>query len=247
MTSYLLGYFLPPDSLVGTMRGRKSATELRTPAKIGGARRLEVPIYVLMSGASASAAEFFAYSLATRGRATIVGEPSAGASNPYEDFDAGGGFRIGVPLEEPVDARSGKNWGGTGVIPDERVASGAALERAQVVALSGLLRTLNGPSARDARWALDALRTDLPLPAKLADYTGSYGRRTVRIDGANLVLERDRWPQRQLRFVGDDTFWIDGTPSSRVAFARDASGHVVALTELDAAGDVRRIPKDGAR
>ncbi|HWL88244.1 MAG TPA: hypothetical protein VNO21_20715, partial [Polyangiaceae bacterium] len=117
----------------------------------------------------------------------------------------------------------------------------------EILALEGSLRgPLDAASARDVRWALDALRPAPPPPSAgaLAAYAGIYGRRTIRVDAGRLVLERDRFPQRILRFAGNDTFWIDGTPSSRVAFDRDARGQVIALIQLDSAGDVWRFPKD---
>ncbi|HWL85215.1 MAG TPA: S41 family peptidase, partial [Polyangiaceae bacterium] len=115
MTNYLLSHYLPPELVLGTMRGRTESTETRTLSRIGGLRRLDVPIYVLISGRTASAAEFFTYSLQMRKRATVVGEPSAGATNPYEDFEAGHGFVVSVSVAEPIDALSGTNWENGGV------------------------------------------------------------------------------------------------------------------------------------
>jgi hypothetical protein len=82
MAGYLLSYFLPPEVVIGELRSRTATREIRTLARVGGRRRLEVPLYVLLSGQSASAAEAFAYSLQGMRRATIVGERSAGAANP---------------------------------------------------------------------------------------------------------------------------------------------------------------------
>jgi C-terminal processing protease CtpA/Prc len=85
---------------------------------------------VLINGRTASAAECCAYTLQSLGRATIVGQRSAGAANPGERFAIGDGFSVFIPTQAPIDPRTSANWEGTGVVPDHE-ASGDALQAAR--------------------------------------------------------------------------------------------------------------------
>jgi hypothetical protein len=245
MADYLLSYFLPPDVLLSEMRGRTTRRESRTLTRVGGRRRLDVPLFVLVSGLTASAAEFFAYSLQGMKRATVVGERTAGAANPGMTFDIGEGFEIFVPLDTPVNHYTGTNWEGVGVKPDIAVQTEQALVRAQAAALEETLRRGLPPTeARDARWVLEALTSPNTVPVdSLQDFSGTYGNRVVRIDGGELSIQRARWPARRLRPLGRDLFVLERAPWRRVAFER-RDGKVIGLVELTSAGDETRLRKD---
>lgn len=246
MVGYLLSHFLPPEVVLGELRSRTATQEIRTLARVGGRHRPEVPLYVLLSGQSASAAEAFAYSLQALGRATVVGERSAGAANPGDLFDVGDGFTILVPLDTPVDRVTGTNWEGVGVQPDVAVENEGSLLRAQVAALQEILRIgLPAAEERDARWALEALTSDRTAGRPpLEDFAGSYGNRVVRVEGGELLLQRARWPARSLRPLDHDLFVVDGLPSRRVAFDRQ-DGRVTALIESTSGGYETRWRKQG--
>ena len=241
MAGYLLSYFLPPEVIIGELRSRTARREIRTLARLGGSRRLEVPLFVLLSGQSASAAEAFAYSLQSQGRATIIGERSAGAANPGLMFDVGQGFVILVPLDTPVDAVTGTNWEGVGVRPDLETESERALKQAQIVALQEILRIgLPAAEDRDARWALEALTSEhVADEATLQEFTGSYGNREVRVEGGELRVQRSRWPARRLHPLDHEAFAVDGTPWHRVVFERQ-NDQVVAMIELTSGGGETR-------
>ncbi len=200
-----------------------------------------MPLYVLLSGQSASAAEAFAYTLQSQGRAMIIGERSAGAANPGLMFDVGQGFVILVPLDTPVDAVTGTNWEGVGVRPDLGIEPESALTRAQIVALREILRIgLSTVEERDARWALEALASErIADGASLQDFAGSYGNRKVRVEDGELLVQRSRWPARRLHPLDHGAFVVDGTPWHRVAFER-RNDQVVAMIESTSGGGETR-------
>src|SRR4051812_17308169 len=96
-------------------------------------RLFKAKVFVLTSGATASAAEHMTLALKRTHRATIVGEPTAGAGNyggqnPLDD----GKFSVFIPVGRTYDPDTGKGWEGTGVAPDVAVPADRALYEALV-------------------------------------------------------------------------------------------------------------------
>ncbi len=94
------------------------------------ARLRDAKIYVLTSGASASAAEHFSLAMKHTGRGTLVGAPTAGANHFGTGEDLGGGYGAFIPVGRTYDPATGKDWEGDGVQPDIAVAPADALVRA---------------------------------------------------------------------------------------------------------------------
>lgn len=93
-------------------------------------RLRDAKIYVLTSGASASAAEHFALAMKHTGRGTLVGAPTAGANHFGRGEDLGGGYGAFIPVGRTYDPVTRKDWEGEGVLPDIAVAPADALVRA---------------------------------------------------------------------------------------------------------------------
>lgn len=93
-----------------------------------------VPVYVLVSRRSFSAAEGFAYGLQQRKRAVIVGEPTKGGANPNRFFPIGNGLEVSISIGRTVNPVSGTNWEGGGVRPDAVVPAEQALDQALALA-----------------------------------------------------------------------------------------------------------------
>jgi C-terminal processing protease CtpA/Prc len=93
------------------------------------ARLRDAKVYVLTSGASASAAEHFALAMKHTRRGTLVGAPTAGANHFGRGEELGGGYRAFIPVGRTYDPVSGKDWEGDGVQPDIAVAPAEALVR----------------------------------------------------------------------------------------------------------------------
>ena len=93
------------------------------------ARLRDAKVYVLTSGASASAAEHFSLAMKHSGRGTLVGAPTAGANHFGFGADLGGGYDAFIPVGCTYDPVTGKDWEGDGVQPDIAVAPADALVR----------------------------------------------------------------------------------------------------------------------
>lgn len=245
MVGYLVGHFVPEGADVYNtfkIRGPDEDERPVAPPKTG--RRLEQPVYVLVSGRSASAAESFAYTLQAAKRAVIVGEPSAGGANPGDFAPVGDGFAVFVSDGSPVNPITGKNWEGTGVIPDVAAPAADALTKAEQLALAKLVERQTDPQAKtEARWALEALAPAAPVKA-LSDYVGAYGPRTVAIRDGRLHIVQGRRPPVSLNPLAPDTFSVEGAPvPTRVSFERDAAGRVTGMVQAQSSGQSSRFAR----
>ncbi len=94
-----------------------------------GATLTELPLVVLIDGGVNSAAEGLAGALQAKGRATLIGETSAGNVEAVLPFCLRDGSQawIATGVLAPIGAPT---WEGRGVVPDVEVASGAALDEA---------------------------------------------------------------------------------------------------------------------
>ena len=130
MVGYLASAFVAPGAdIYSTFRTRTESMS-EAPQTPYATPRTQVPLYVLVDGGTASAAESFAYTLQKAGRATVVGARSAGAANPGAMIDIGEGFSVFVSDGTPVNPITHANWEATGVTPDVAVASDDALDTA---------------------------------------------------------------------------------------------------------------------
>jgi hypothetical protein len=95
-------------------------------------------VFVLTSGATASAAEHMTLALKRTGRATIIGEPTAGAGHYGGTQPIGEKFAVFIPVGRTFDPDTNDDWEGDGIAPDVAVPAEAALTEALV--RSGLAR-----------------------------------------------------------------------------------------------------------
>lgn len=101
-----------------------------TPAEIDGKRMPDVPLFILTSGRTFSAAEAFAYLLQAMKRATVIGEVTGGGANPSEFLTLVHGFTASIPNGRTLSPITKTNWEGVGVQPDVVAPADRALEAA---------------------------------------------------------------------------------------------------------------------
>jgi retinol-binding protein 3 len=209
---------------------------------IEGERRPEVPVYVLTSARTFSAAEEFTNNLKVLKRATIVGETTGGGANPGRTYDVGQRFETVVSTGRSINPTTGTNWEGTGVEPDVKVPAADALLTAQAAALDALEAKAKGPEEkaryRFARYAIDGQLHPYTLPAgRAADYAGVFGPRRITIEDGHLSYQREGRPKLRMRPLAADLFGLETVDEALVRFERDAVGHVVRLVMLYIGGE----------
>ena len=231
MVGYLTSAFTPKGADIYNTFHRRQGTDSEAPGDWFPSPRLQVPLYVLESARTGSAAEAFAYTVKNAKRATIVGEASAGAANPRGEVDAGNGISVFVSSGTPISPITGKNWEGEGVIPDVAVASSQALETARRLALEKIVAERPQNESTEARWALDGLRAEAQprQSGSPAEYVGDFGPMTIAEDDGRLVVKRGRRPVVVLLPLGGDVFTVAADPNLRMTFARDGKHAVDAL------------------
>ena len=204
---------------------------------IEGARRPDVPVYVLTSARTFSAAEEFTNNLKVLKRATIVGETTGGGANPGRTYDVGRRFETVVSTGRSINPTTGTNWEGIGVEPDVKVPAAEALLTAQAAALDALESKAKGPGEKARyRFARLSIAGDLhpyTLPdGRAADYAGIFGPRRVAVETGGLAYQREGRPKLRMTPIAADLFALEGIDDALVRFDRDASGHVTKLVVL---------------
>lgn len=250
---YLTSAFTPKNADIYNRfrlrRGDTMRSESEAPQDWYPAPRLQVPLYVLTSARTGSAAEALAYTLKNAGRAVVVGQASAGAANPGGEIPLAAGFSVFVSTGSPISPITQSNWEGTGVVPDVAVAPAEALSTAQRLALEAALKQgLSGAAAVDTRWALDALQaqaapSDSTNPT---DYLGQYERIQIGQDGGRVILRNGKRPPQPLATLQRDLFYVAADPSVRIKFERASDGRVAALEILRSDGSSNRYRMQNA-
>jgi C-terminal processing protease CtpA/Prc len=122
-------------------------------------RLFDAKVFVLTSGRTGSAAEHMTLALKHTGRATIVGETTAGAGHYGGTRPIGDKFDVFIPEGRTFDPDTGKDWEGTGVSPDVAVPADQALtaalirsglDRAEAERINATVKP-SGPMTRPAR------------------------------------------------------------------------------------------------
>ena len=139
MANAVISHFTAPDLPSLRVENRSEGTDevRRTLAEVAGPRRIEVPLYVLVDHRSASAAEDVPFVLQNLGRATIVGERTAGAGRNNLFVPVGPGLIVSISFTRVSDPRTGREWEAVGVQPDIEAPSDQALDAALQAAREG--------------------------------------------------------------------------------------------------------------
>ncbi|KTE22421.1 hypothetical protein ATE67_00240 [Sphingopyxis sp. H050] len=193
------------------------------------------PVYVLTGSTSFSAAEWFAYSLHKLGRATLVGERTAGGAHPVDRKPVGHDFFVQVPIGQIKDPVDRGDFEGQGVAPDHAVPSAEALTVAHRLALADIAKA--DPAKRaDADWFAPTLAAPAKVaPAELKAVAGQYEGRRIDFAGGKLLYT---WRERfrlTLEPLGGDLFGLEGVRDFRFRILRKA-GKVAALQRLNRDG-----------
>jgi len=233
MVGYLVSAFTPRDADIYNTFHTRHGRDSERPAVAFAKPMLEIPLYILTSARTASAAEAIAFTLQTCHRATVVGERSAGAANPGERFFTKHGFSVFVSTGAPINPLNHRNWEGSGVVPDIAISAAKALSRAHELALRRVIRSKASAAIKqDAQWALEALYVvGRPfVPAALRQYEGSFGTYSMQVESGRLLARSGRRLPIELVPLRHDLFFGAGDPSRRFQFLR--SGEAVVALEI---------------
>lgn len=136
MVQYLCSYFFDKKVHLNSIYRREGnqTEEFWSLEKVGGPKRSDVPLFVLTSSFTFSAAEEFTYNMQTQKRAMIIGETTGGGANPGGGFPINEKLMIFIPTGQAINPITKTNWEGKGIIPDVQVGEVNALEKAIEIA-----------------------------------------------------------------------------------------------------------------
>ena len=249
LSNFLISHFTGPDTLPAVhvaVRGADQRFTRYTLRDVPGPRRPDVPVYVLTSRGTVSASEDFAFVMKNLGRATLIGEPTAGAGRNNPAFDVGHGFQASISVSQVTDPKTGAEWEASGVIPHVAVPPRGALQVAHVHALRTLAGRESDPALRAQRLgALELAEAQIKprvVPAaKLRAYEGVYGgERTITVEQGKLVFRRlpERLGQEMVP-ITDSTFAVGG-----LRFTFERAGGSVRLRQV-AGSETLTFPRTG--
>ncbi|HEY0114718.1 MAG TPA: S41 family peptidase, partial [Allosphingosinicella sp.] len=240
---HMISHFMEAERPLVTfyMNGEPSPDRLSTLRDLPVGRFVGKPLYVLVSGSTASAAEEFAGHVAGYRLGELVGENTAGAGFRNEVLPINGGFLFSVSVGRAVLASTGKDWEAVGHAPTIAVPVGNALDAAHAHALRRIAAA--APAGDRARFealadslAARSERRAAALP--FAAYAGAYGERTISVEGDRLFYQRATRPREPLIALGGNRFMFESDPTTVVEFMPSGT-RVTAITVGTAGGPVQ--------
>jgi hypothetical protein len=246
MDQFLSSYFFDESKHLYDLYTRKDdkTEQIWTQTWVPGPRISDVPIYILLSRITYSAAEGFSYQLQQMGRAVLIGEKTKGGAHgvQYQSYPELS-INLKVPYTRDINPYSESNYI-DGVIPDIEVPAGKALITANMEASIKLLETETNKEKRyRLEWILSGYEADItPMvldDEALSEYVGSYGNIEFILECGKLYEQWEDKTKLELVPMGNDQFKYREKKEEkfRVQFSRDEKGKVTEFFWHDSDGD----------
>ena len=236
---YIVSHFLPAGRPLMSfyMNGSATADRNETLAEVPAGRMVGKPLYVLISGGTASAAEEFTGHVNGYHLGELIGENTAGAGFRNDIVPVQGRFLLSVSVGRAVLAATGRDWEAVGFAPTVPTPVAGALDVAETLALRRLATGAAGPEGARLEATAEgvAARAAQRSPAlPLAAYAGSYGERVVSVGDGRLWLRRGSRAPLALVPLGGNEFTLDVDPAARLSF--EVSGTAATAFAMGPAG-----------
>ncbi|MFH2048285.1 MAG: S41 family peptidase [bacterium] len=235
------------------LRPEDTIKQFWTQNHVVGKRMSNIPIYVLISNYTFSAAEEFTYNLKNMERATIVGETTGGGAHPVDYFYVNNlNLGLKIPTGRAINPITGTNWEGVGITPDIEVPADQALEAAHLDALKKIKdKTTDERVIDNLNWAISTFEAKFnPITVDteiLKSYSGSYGPRQIRFEDGGLIYQREGRPEFKMIPMSEDTFWFEDIDYFRIKFVKDENGNVTELVGLYQGGRTDSNKRDSRK
>lgn len=262
LIEFLCGMFLPSQTHINSIYFRKgsetitsySATSqidyqvfLKSPFGKGadtltvmpGFDKLKnIPIYVLTSSYTFSAAEEFTYNLQSLKRATVIGETTGGGAHPVRGVNIAGQLQLSLPFARSINPITKTNWQDVGVRADVSTSSDEAMGKAHVIALENLYQLKHNDQLKwDILKVKNLYQPYVISETDLMEYVGKYADRQILIQNGQLTSQREGQARIfQLKPLEKDWFELDG--QLRLHFVRNDQGQVFKVQMRESVGIV---------
>ena len=224
--NFMLSYFLKDGTPISELKYRKDNEVVKTTTikdEIIHKFSAGMPVYILVSNKTSSAAEGFAYTLQQYKRATIIGEQTKGEGNPGRLFVVNDNLYIMIPTAEAINPVSKISIDGIGVMPDIAIAKDKALSKALLEAYRLLAA---GSNMRELKllyeWQVPFYENQVdpePLTETIvAALTGDYeGGRKIVYNTSGVFYINSNGQKEKLDYIGKGVFQNAGKNWLRLA------------------------------
>lgn len=208
-----------------------------TSIYVPGKKLSDIPLYILTSPSTASAAEAFTHiHKHLNPRATIIGEKTRGAENPVDHLALNHQFILRIPCWKKIYSFTDSRWEGEGIEPDIKVDTDKALPVAHLEALKKLQKETKDDTAKmKYQWALDGLNArNNPVSVDrnlLQSYTGTYLDRIISYKNGELYYQWRGRPKSRMMPISDTYFILESYDYFRIRFKKK-EGEVIRLEEV---------------
>jgi hypothetical protein len=233
MVKYICSYFFKDRTHINTSYKRvfDKTVEYWTEPIANVGNFCSMPIYVLVSNRTFSAAEELSYDLKSLHRATIIGETTGGGAHAVTAGPIEYGFIATIPVARSINPVTGKDWEGVGVMPDVAISEDKALDAAILSYYDFQLNTLKDPaSIRTIKWKRDVFNAKLhtfPIDnATMETYVGNYGGRAVSVENGILYFTGMDGKKNKLIAIDKTTFFTEDRDRIKIEFLPDPTGFV---------------------
>lgn len=250
MVTHLLGYFFEERTHVSDIyiRCENATLPYFTTPDSTNSTLSKVPIYVLTSYKTFSAAEGLTYALQTLKRATVIGETTRGGAHTVTYRPLSAGFVADIPFGHAIDPRTHTSWEAKGILPDIKVSANDALEVAEKEIFESRIKQCKD-SVEQAKiiWQRNfLLAANHPVttgPGDIKAIVGNYGAFTISNEGSTLYYQKTGKAKFELIALDAGNYRPLGNDTFLVSFEKNASGLITAISTSYDDGRIERAMK----
>jgi hypothetical protein len=182
----------------------------------------DIPLYILTSYKTFSAAEGLTYELQCLKRAIVVGEVTRGGAHTVTYRPLSSGFVCDIPFGRATSPVTKRNWERIGVTPDIKVPAEKSLEIAEAKIFEDAFnRAKDSSEIKSLKWQFDLIQSiNHPIQLDTATFNkfaGLYGAYTISYTGGVLYYQKTgkaKFPlipmtASMMRVKGNDTFTVE--------------------------------------
>jgi hypothetical protein len=194
----------------------------------------DIPIYILTSYKTFSAAEGLAYALQSLKRATIIGEKTRGGAHTVSYRPLGFGFIADIPFGKAIDPVTKTTWEGVGILPDIAVPAEQALEIAEnFIYQKALKATQDSLQIYSLKWQHEIFKSKTkPLATdsnSLKNLVGSYGLYSITFKNTTLFCQKTGMAKFPLVQMRENVFRPLENDSFIIEFVNNKSSNALTL------------------
>jgi retinol-binding protein 3 len=205
----------------------------------------QIPVYILASYKTFSAAEGFTYAMRQFRKAVVIGETTRGGAHTVTYRPLSSGFVADIPFGKALDPKTGANWEGTGIAPDIAAPAEQSLQLAESKIFEGFFASAkDSTETRRIRWQYRMLQAAnnpfQPDSNSLKILAGDYGAYMISFDKGCLYYQKAGKAKFPLLPVSENCLRPKGNDSFIVEFSVQGGDSTIQVVTLYEDGRIER-------